>query len=137
MSQRTRRQATMATTVPFPPGRPASGRRLLVGDASALRPRRPALRWRWGRYLVTATTVYCVWLGHGEWVAYHRLAAQRAALAAQVAQLRHQQDGLQSAIAYAGSDAYVRSEAMQLFGMVGQGEVSLAPLPASTASPSH
>ncbi len=137
MSQRARRQAAMETTVPLVQGRPTSRGRLLVGDASALRPRRPALRWRWGRYLVVATTVYCSWLGHGEWVAYHRLSAERAALAVQVAQLREQEAGLRSAIAYAGSDAYVRSQAMQMFGMVGRGEVSLAPVPAGPAAPSH
>lgn len=123
----------MATTLPLAQRRPASGERLLVGDASALRPPRPALRWRWGRYLVAATAVYCSWLGHGEWTAYHRLIAERTALAAQVTQLRQQQASLEGGIAYAESDAYVRSQAMELFGMVGQGEVSLAPLPAGTS----
>ena len=124
----------MAATLPLAQGRVASGGHLLVGDATALRPSRPAVRWRWGRYLVAATAVYCGWLGHGEWVAYHRLAAAQAALAAQAGQLRQQQASLQGSIAYAESDAYIRSQAMQLFGMVGQGEVSLAPLPTGGVS---
>ncbi len=136
MSAGGRRQANRAVTLPLATDPVAPAGRLLVPDADSLRPRRPSVRWHWGRYVVIAAAVYSGWLGHREWIAYRRLVAEEARMAAQQAQLRQQQATLQAQIAYAGSDAYVQSEARQLFGMVGPGEVSMAPLPAGSNNPS-
>ena len=110
---------------PRPKGLPASD----VGMA----PRRAARRIPWRRFLVLATLLYGLWIGHIEWRNYHQLAVQETALRAQAAKLRQKQALLQGEVNYAGTNQYVSEAASQEFGLVKPGEVPLAPVRGAAA----
>lgn len=134
MSQRIRPLAATAGFLPLRDRQRLGSDRMLFPDAATLRRARRPRRLRWRRYLVLVATAYCAWLGHGEWVSYHRLHVAAAGLNRQVAALEAEQASLKGAIAYAQTDAYIAAAAGQKFGLVAPGEVPLAPMPVA-ASP--
>jgi cell division protein FtsB len=134
--RRERREAATAGLLPLASGHPGHAGRVMVGPPPQVAPRARPTRVRWGRYLVLGAAVYCVWVGRIEWGMWHRLAAQAAHLRAEAAVLRQQQAVLRAEVAYAGTDAYIEAQARQQFGMVGPGEVPLAPETSGTVTAS-
>ncbi len=103
---------------------------------AGLRPRpapRPKRRFAWGRWAVAATAVYALWMAHVEWGQYRQFQAQSAALQREAAQLRLEHGQLAAEVAYAGTNQYVAAAARQEFGLVGPGEVPLAPIATGSA----
>ena len=119
----------------LPLRRPAATRDgpLLVGEAP-LPGRRGRLRWHWGRYLVLGVALYCGWIGQKDLRTWESLQAQERALQAQARALRDQQANLRAEIAYAQTPAYIEAQARQQFGLVGPGQVPLAPVAPASAS---
>ena len=91
-------------------------------------PRKVIRRVPWGRFVVLATAVYALWMGHVELRNYHTLKIQEASLRAQAVKLRQQRTQLQQEVAYASTDQYVAQAAAQEFGLVKKGQVPLAPV---------
>ena len=128
MSARIRSRPASDGVVPLRPSLAGGG--LDPAAAARLRPVPRSRRVPWAPLLIGAGTLYCLWLGHVEYAAYHRLAVQRSALLAERTVLLQRQTRLKAEVAYDSTDAYVAAAARQQLGLVGPGEVPLAPVTA-------